>query len=219
MREGGNESSPVSNKMRCPRVSQFVVYGFPYRTPRKAKAVSGSPHTPVTCWPCSTVRSPAKAFSSRWMLISSPLLEGSTMGDKDFMLAGEGWVQVTPCREFPHAGPTSRRSSTARRATRSRRSSMAASLIQTSPASWSTSTTSLLWFLVAAVLRLIGVHPIASPPVTPGGTSASGQPHLEPLQPFRPADPGACPGADRTTRLAKFRIQFHTPPLTARRSA
>ena len=26
------------------------------------------------------------------------------MGDKDFMLAGDGWVQVTPCGEFPHAG-------------------------------------------------------------------------------------------------------------------
>jgi hypothetical protein len=26
------------------------------------------------------------------------------MGDKDFMLAGDGWVQVTPCGEFPHVG-------------------------------------------------------------------------------------------------------------------
>ena len=26
------------------------------------------------------------------------------MGDKDFVLAGDGWVQVTPCGEFPHAG-------------------------------------------------------------------------------------------------------------------
>jgi hypothetical protein len=26
------------------------------------------------------------------------------MGDKDFMLAGDGWVQVTPCGEFPHTG-------------------------------------------------------------------------------------------------------------------
>ena len=26
------------------------------------------------------------------------------MGDNDFMLAGDGWVQVTPCGEFPHAG-------------------------------------------------------------------------------------------------------------------
>ena len=26
------------------------------------------------------------------------------MSDKDFMLAGDGWVQVTPCGEFPHAG-------------------------------------------------------------------------------------------------------------------
>jgi len=26
------------------------------------------------------------------------------MGDKDFMLAGDGWVQVTPCGEFPHGG-------------------------------------------------------------------------------------------------------------------
>lgn len=26
------------------------------------------------------------------------------MGDKDFMLAADGWVQVTPCGEFPHAG-------------------------------------------------------------------------------------------------------------------
>ena len=25
------------------------------------------------------------------------------MGDKDFMLAGDGWVQVTPCGEFPQA--------------------------------------------------------------------------------------------------------------------
>ena len=26
------------------------------------------------------------------------------MSDKDFMLAGDGWVQVTPCGEFPLAG-------------------------------------------------------------------------------------------------------------------
>lgn len=26
------------------------------------------------------------------------------MSDKDFVLAGDGWVQVTPCGEFPHAG-------------------------------------------------------------------------------------------------------------------
>ena len=26
------------------------------------------------------------------------------MGDKDFVLAGDGWVQVTPCGEFPHVG-------------------------------------------------------------------------------------------------------------------
>ena len=26
------------------------------------------------------------------------------MGDKDFMLAGDGWVQVTPCGDFPHVG-------------------------------------------------------------------------------------------------------------------
>ena len=26
------------------------------------------------------------------------------MGDKDFILAGDGWVQVTPCGEFPHVG-------------------------------------------------------------------------------------------------------------------
>jgi len=26
------------------------------------------------------------------------------MGDKDFVLAGDGWVQVTPCRDFPHVG-------------------------------------------------------------------------------------------------------------------
>jgi hypothetical protein len=26
------------------------------------------------------------------------------MGDKEFMLAGDGWVQVTPCGEFPHVG-------------------------------------------------------------------------------------------------------------------
>ncbi len=26
------------------------------------------------------------------------------MGDKDFMLAGDGWVQVTRCGDFPHAG-------------------------------------------------------------------------------------------------------------------
>jgi hypothetical protein len=26
------------------------------------------------------------------------------MSDKDFMLAGDGWVQVTPCGEFPHVG-------------------------------------------------------------------------------------------------------------------
>ena len=26
------------------------------------------------------------------------------MSDKDFMLAGDGCVQVTPCGEFPHAG-------------------------------------------------------------------------------------------------------------------
>jgi hypothetical protein len=26
------------------------------------------------------------------------------MGDKDFVLAGDGWVQVTPCGEFPHTG-------------------------------------------------------------------------------------------------------------------
>ena len=26
------------------------------------------------------------------------------MGDKDFMLAVDGWVHVTPCGEFPHAG-------------------------------------------------------------------------------------------------------------------
>ena len=26
------------------------------------------------------------------------------MGDNDFMLAGDGWVQVTPCGEFPHVG-------------------------------------------------------------------------------------------------------------------
>jgi hypothetical protein len=31
-------------------------------------------------------------------------MEGSIMGDKDFMLAGDGWVQVTPCGEFPHVG-------------------------------------------------------------------------------------------------------------------
>ena len=37
-------------------------------------------------------------------MISCPLMEGSTMGDKDFILAGDGWVQVTPCGEFPHAG-------------------------------------------------------------------------------------------------------------------
>ena len=26
------------------------------------------------------------------------------MSDKDFVLAGDGWVQVTPCGEFPHGG-------------------------------------------------------------------------------------------------------------------
>jgi len=26
------------------------------------------------------------------------------MGDKDFVLAGDGWVQVTPCGDFPHVG-------------------------------------------------------------------------------------------------------------------
>jgi hypothetical protein len=26
------------------------------------------------------------------------------MSDKDFVLAGDGWVQVTPCGEFPHVG-------------------------------------------------------------------------------------------------------------------
>ena len=26
------------------------------------------------------------------------------MSDNDFMLAGDGWVQVTPCGEFPHVG-------------------------------------------------------------------------------------------------------------------
>ena len=26
------------------------------------------------------------------------------MGDNTFVLAGDGWVQVTPCGEFPHAG-------------------------------------------------------------------------------------------------------------------
>ena len=26
------------------------------------------------------------------------------MGDKDFVLAGDGWVQVSPCGEFPHVG-------------------------------------------------------------------------------------------------------------------
>ena len=26
------------------------------------------------------------------------------MGDKNFVLAGDGWVQVTPCGEFPHVG-------------------------------------------------------------------------------------------------------------------
>lgn len=26
------------------------------------------------------------------------------MSDKNFILAGDGWVQVTPCGEFPHAG-------------------------------------------------------------------------------------------------------------------
>ncbi len=26
------------------------------------------------------------------------------MGDKDFRLAGDGWVQVTPCGDFPHVG-------------------------------------------------------------------------------------------------------------------
>jgi len=26
------------------------------------------------------------------------------MGDNDFVLAGDGWVHVTPCGEFPHAG-------------------------------------------------------------------------------------------------------------------
>jgi len=26
------------------------------------------------------------------------------MGDKDFMLAGDGWAHITPCGEFPHAG-------------------------------------------------------------------------------------------------------------------
>ena len=26
------------------------------------------------------------------------------MGDKDFMLAGDGWVQVTPCGDIPHVG-------------------------------------------------------------------------------------------------------------------
>ena len=26
------------------------------------------------------------------------------MSDKDFMLADDGWVQVSPCGEVPHAG-------------------------------------------------------------------------------------------------------------------
>jgi len=26
------------------------------------------------------------------------------MNDKDFVLAADGWTQVTPCGEFPHAG-------------------------------------------------------------------------------------------------------------------
>jgi hypothetical protein len=26
------------------------------------------------------------------------------MSEKDFVLPGDGWVQVTPCGEFPHAG-------------------------------------------------------------------------------------------------------------------
>ena len=26
------------------------------------------------------------------------------MNDNDFVLASDGWVQVTPCGEFPHAG-------------------------------------------------------------------------------------------------------------------
>ncbi len=26
------------------------------------------------------------------------------MNNKEFMLAGDGWVKVTPCGEFPHVG-------------------------------------------------------------------------------------------------------------------
>ena len=29
---------------------------------------------------------------------------GCCMNDNDFVLAADGWSQITPCGEFPHAG-------------------------------------------------------------------------------------------------------------------